>query len=319
MNKPIGGFFELELRGGEHYHQNGLFLNSGRHCLEYLIINKKIEELFIPVYSCDAIVEPCVRNNLKLSYYKINELLEIEYLDAIPKNSYLLYTNYFGLKDGYIINLSKQFSNLIIDNAQAFYSLPLPSVDTFYSPRKFFGVPDGGILFSEIKKREDLEYKSSLERTSHLLMRTEGQLTEAYAAFQKNELTISADSIHCMSNLTNALLRSIDYKDIKEKRLANFNDLHKQLGALNLLGDVIEIGSFEVPMVYPFMVENKNLRNKLIESKIFVAKYWSNVSEQTSSDTIEYTVAENMIPLPIDQRYGLEEMNYMVRIIKQYV
>ena len=36
--------------------------------------------------------------------------------------------------------------NLIIDNAQAFFAKPLLGIDTFYSPRKFVGVSDGGIL-----------------------------------------------------------------------------------------------------------------------------------------------------------------------------
>ena len=34
--KPIGGYFELELRGGEHYHKDAIRLNTARNCFEYV-------------------------------------------------------------------------------------------------------------------------------------------------------------------------------------------------------------------------------------------------------------------------------------------
>ncbi len=32
----IGGYFELELRKGEHYHKDALKLNTARNCFEYV-------------------------------------------------------------------------------------------------------------------------------------------------------------------------------------------------------------------------------------------------------------------------------------------
>ena len=32
-----------------------------------------------------------------------------------------------------------------------------------------------------------------------------------------------------------------------------------------------------VPFVYPLMIENENLRQKLIENKVYIAKYWNEV------------------------------------------
>lgn len=35
--KEIGGYFELELHKGGHYHPDALHLNTGRNCFEYIL------------------------------------------------------------------------------------------------------------------------------------------------------------------------------------------------------------------------------------------------------------------------------------------
>ena len=37
--------------------------------------------------------------------------------------------------------------------------------------------------------------------------------------------------------------------------------------------------------------------------------------EVAERDSLEYRMAENVLPLPIDQRYGTEDMEYIVREI----
>ena len=36
MEKAIGGYFELELRNGAHYHKDAIRLNTARNCFEYV-------------------------------------------------------------------------------------------------------------------------------------------------------------------------------------------------------------------------------------------------------------------------------------------
>ena len=69
-------------------------------------------------------------------------------------------------------------------------------------------------------------------------------------------------------------------------------------------------------MVYPYYTSDNTLKAKLISSKIFVATYWPNVFEWCKSDSLEYNFGEQIIAIPIDQRYGIEDMN---RIIKEIV
>ena len=70
-----------------------------------------------------------------------------------------------------------------------------------------------------------------------------------------------------------------------------------------------------VPMVYPYMVAKEGLREKLIANKVFVARYWPNVLDWTEKSSIEYQLTEQMQPLPIDQRYGEEDMNRIIELV----
>lgn len=70
-----------------------------------------------------------------------------------------------------------------------------------------------------------------------------------------------------------------------------------------------------MPLAYPLYVEDDCLRKRLIANHVFVPTYWPNVLESCGTDTLEYSFAKYLLPLPIDQRYGEEEMQTIVGII----
>ena len=104
MHKEIGGYFQLELSNkGSFMHDNGVLLNSGRNALEYILRAKgNISRLWIPYYTCDTVLEPLVKLNLPYSFYSIDEQLELQKLIELQQGEYILYTNYFGVKDRYV-------------------------------------------------------------------------------------------------------------------------------------------------------------------------------------------------------------------------
>lgn len=168
----IGGYFGLELRQGEYYHKEALCLNSARNCLEYILRARNYTKIYIPYYTCEVILEPITKLHIEFEFYSINQVIEPIKDYNLNSNEAFLYTNYFGLKQDCVKRLAKLYNKqLIVDNAQAFYAEPLEGIDTFYSPRKFFGVADGGYLY--IDKKLDIELKQdySYERMSHLLKR----------------------------------------------------------------------------------------------------------------------------------------------------
>ncbi len=311
----IGGYFELELGMREEFHPKAIKLNTGRNAFEYILIVKQYKKVYIPYYTCDVLLEPLKKLNVIFEFYSINELFEpIFDFSKIKEGEVFLYTNYFGLNNGNVFNVSKKCSRLIIDNAQAFYSKPIDGVDTFYSPRKFFGVPDGSYLYTNQQISQNLEVDTSLERFEHLLRRIDESAENGYPYFSKNDSLLSSSPILKMSRLTNRLLCSIDYDNVSKKRKENFNYLHQALSHNNEIK--WDIHQDETPMVYPFYSANKNLRNVLIDHKIYIAQYWSNVIDLVKKDTIEYNYSVNLFHLPIDQRITKLELDKIIKIIK---
>lgn len=318
--QEIGGYFSLELSGNyrhKQFHSQGIFLNSGRNALEYLLSSlSNINKLWIPYFTCDVVLEPIKKLGIPYAFYHISEKLELCEDIQLASNEYLLVTNYYGIKDAYIKNLSEIYgSQLIVDNAQALYAQPIERIKTFYSPRKFVGIPDGGIVYMEDGRDiHSFDKDVSYDRLSHLLKRIDLGAGAGYSDFKENSHKLADQPIRQMSKLTKALIDSIDFEAVKEKRRKNFQILHEVLGKSNGL-PIPDIDSFACPLVYPYLTDDRTLKKKLIENKIFVATYWPNVLEWCKEDTLEYQLADRIIAIPIDQRYGEEEMKYIIEKI----
>ena len=312
--EPIGGYFSLELPQHEEYHKYAVRLNTGRNCLEYILRVRGYKKVYIPYYTCDVVLEPFKKLGIPYEYYQIDIHFEIRDQFTLKEGEALLYTNYYGLKQRYAEQLARQYgSRLIVDNTQAFYAKPLQGIDTFYTCRKFFGVPDGAYLYTDKLLDEELEQDISWERMNSLTKRLDLGAEAGYADFREVSESLVGQPIKRMSNLTQRMMQGIDYQAVAERRRTNYVQLQKALGAENCLELPLEDDA--VPMVYPYLVPVRGLREKLIENKIFVARYWPNVLEWTSKDDIEYLLAYQMQPLPIDQRYGEEEMNRIIELI----
>ena len=170
--EAIGGYFSLELPLLEEYHKAALRLNTGRNCLEYILRAHEYKKVYVPYYTCEAVMEPINKLAVPYEFYHIDIQFEISDRITLKADEALLYTNYFGLKQRYVEYLAEKYgSRLIVDNTQAFYAKPLDGIDTFYTCRKFFGVADGAYLYTNKLLDEDFEQDVSYDRMAHLLKR----------------------------------------------------------------------------------------------------------------------------------------------------
>ena len=314
--EAIGGYFSLELPLCEEYHKDAIRLNTGRNCLEYILRSREYKKVYIPYYTCEAVMEPVNKVGIQFEFYHIDIHFEIRDRFTLKDDEALLYTNYFGLKQRYIEQLAEQLSSqLIVDNTQAFYANPIQCVDTFYTCRKFFGVADGAYLYTDKLLDDEFVQDESYDRMAHLLKRIDLSAEQGFANFRKVDDGLDNQPIRKMSKLTHRIMQSIDYEAAAKKRRENFQILHKALGKENYFDLTLE--EIDVPMVYPFLSNKQGLREKLINRRIFVARYWPNVLEWTSDKEFEHLLASQMLPLPIDQRYGKEEMNFIINTIHE--
>jgi hypothetical protein len=312
--KEIGGYFELELAKKQAHHSEAIQLNSGRNCFQYILRAQGTQKVYVPNYICDSIIEPLESLNVSYEFYNVDKTFEIAQELNLNRNEKLFYVNYFALKSDYIQDLAERYGdNLIVDNTQAFFEMPVIDVDTIYSPRKFFGVGDGGYLYTNKYLEEDLDVDISHSNTSQLLGRIDISAAIFFGNYQEAEDSLTSRPIRKMSTLTSSILASIDYDNSMLLRQRNFFYLHSELKHINRIENALPVSA---PFVYPLLTDNEGLRDRLISNKIYVAKYWNEVLDRTQVSDVEKDLVNKMIPLPIDQRYTIADMKRIVGVIK---
>jgi len=315
-SKAIGGFHGLDLGRGMSLHKNAILLGSGRNCFEYVLRASKFRHAYLPKFTCDVMLEPLTKLNIPYTLYSVNDQLELEGELNLKADECLVYTNYFGLKSAYSERLSAKYgAQLVLDYSQAFYAQPPAGSQVFYSPRKFFGLPDGGCLYAQAKLEEDLPVAISHDRAGHLLRRVDLGPEAAYPTFQANEQALSGRPLERMSALTRGLLGNLDYAAARAARRANYAVLHEALGSTN--GLKLELAEHDVPLAYPYLAGSPTLRGELVSRKIFVPQYWPNVLEWCDKTERDYQLSANLLPLPIDQRYGRAEMERILEVLDE--
>ena len=311
--KEIGGYIELDKYNLPMLHEGAIGLNCGRNALAYLLRARNIKRLWIPKYICDSVTEVCEREQVACSFYSIR-------LDFLPSRDiqlgtgeWLYFVNYYSQFDNvFVERFVKKYKRVIVDNAHSYFQMPVPDVDTLYTCRKYFGVADGAFLYTNAVLNEELPKDESFGRMNFLLGRFEHTASEFYSEYVSNNARFKNEPIKIMSKLTYNLLHGIDYKANERIRKNNFEYLHEKLRHLNHLR--ISNGTF----VYPLLIDNgAEIRKKLKEIKIYVPTLWTSVFSIAEKKDLEYKLSENILPLPIDQRYTIEDMAYMIEAIKR--
>lgn len=317
LSSPIGGYIELQLPEKKEYYSHLIRLNTGRNSLEYILKVRGYKHVYLPYFTCEVLLEPLQRLSLGHTFYRIDGNLDPVLNFELKPDECFVYTNYFGLKNRTIEQLSEKIDNLIIDNSQAFFAHPYPGVDTFYSCRKFFGVPDGAYLSLESPERLEVENDVSIGRFLHLIKSIDLGIEQAYSDYVSNNDDLLNNQIKAMSPLTRKILAGIDYDTCRDSRNANFIFLHNSLGHLNELK--LDVTNLNGPMGYPLLVDRPLLRIELIKRKIFIPTYWPNVFEWACNGMFEYYLASNLLVLPIDHRYDVYEMSQMLAVLKEFI
>ncbi len=321
MKDAIGGYFEIEPRTVEEHaipQKDGILLNTGRNAFEFILrLTPNIRMVYLPFYTCDVMREPLNKLKIPYTFYHTSHKLDIVEDFALDEDEYIVVNNYFGVKDEYVSWMAKKYQErLIIDNAQAFYAPVLEGTKTMYSPRKFFGVPDGGIACLSNNNRSWLYYDcdDSTNRLEHLMIRKIQGAESGYEKFREAESSLCNQQLMQMSNYTRDALKHIDYKNVCEIRRNNFRILHEALYNYNKL-PIPDLDSFACPMTYPFWdCRHRDWRYKMKEERIFIPKFWPNVVSYGHYE-LEEMMAEQIMPLPIDQRYNGENMKRIIEII----
>ena len=316
----IGGYFELELPAPSGaYHGQALALQSARAALLLLLQQARPSALWLPWYLCQSMLEPLQSCGIPIHRYRLDAQLHPAELPTLGAGEWLLYVNYFGLCDGAIAPLLAHYGpeRVIIDHSQAFYAPAQNCLANIYSPRKFFGVPDGGYLYSSIKLTPPSEQdQASVARCSHLLTRLNAAPEPGYAAYAANEAGLSGQPPRRMSALTERLLQQLDYAGISARRRANYRYLAQHLAARNQLA--LDCSSAATPLCYPLQLSAGSaarLRPALQAQRIYSPHYWPEVARLEGLPAVEARLVHDTLFLPCDQRLGQPELDRIVAAV----
>lgn len=323
LNREWGGYLPLELPQKTEYFNNIpeddiVRLDCGRSTFWYALNDCKPSKLYVPYLNCINSTDPADSLGIPYEFYNLsNDLLPVG-INPSPTEA-VLWVNYYGNSSSDKVKrlINNSNTNWIIDNCHAFFTQVFPEVYNCYSTRKFFGVCDGAYLIKKGIKKIELPDSESANEMVFLLKTIEKGTNACYSENLINENRLGKDP-HFMSKLTRRILSSIDYDIIKNIRYQNIIQLHSRLEKYNLFN--VDLTS-KTQMYYPFLTNKLQLREKLIENKIYTPTWWRHVPKLLNNDEkfIEVKLSNYMIMLPIDQRYSISDMNDLSDlVIKEY-
>lgn len=319
--KEYGGFLPLELNDGkEMFDAYDTYLkrfNSVKASINYVVNKLNVRKICLPMYYCPTTIEAIRSIGIPISFYHINnKLLPIDLEDE--EFCAVVLVDYFGVVSDEITDIAKTFTKaeVIIDRAHSFFSEPIikEKVYNIYSAKKFFGIPDGSYLISMLNYDDDEELVYSSEYANYLLTAYEEGTSVAYGAKKDVDRYLERKYLP-MSRLSLGLLKNVDYSIVKLKRKENYRFLWKQFNEINELKLPEEIPAH----IFPLLISKKGLdiKKELVNNKVYVSTLWNGEELLENGFDFELNMARNAIFLPIDQRYDINDMNYISILVKR--
>jgi len=309
------------------------FLNGGSACLALIadyLLDHGVNRILLPEYLCPAVVTTLVRRGLETRFYRVNDNLSIDLEDAErkaePKGAFL-YINYFGFfhsprAQAFFQHLRQSGVTVIEDNAQAGI-VAAPAGDfNFNSLRKF--VPyDGGYLVTDLDVAPYLAQfppapagrldaiRAYRRQLGAYLLGGAGSHRKLSALAQTAEAVYVRDGLARGDAQEQAAIERLDWPRIRRKRRENYATLLGLIRSIPELRPIYpalpdEVMPLGLP-VYLDGVPRGRVLAELARAQIGPAIHWQGI--RTHRRAAE--MARRMMTLPIDQRAGRREMEYL--------
>ena len=323
MPDRIGGFLPLELPKGVVERQptlshleGAIGYHSGRSAMIELVRASGASEVILPAWTCPVVWETLAEAGIPVIRYRVLKTLQPDWIQILShacRNAVVILNSYFGVfgpAREMIAELRRATgTRVLLDLAQSLYETCPDTCAAFYSPRKFVGIPDGGLLVvggesgfeTPPPPSETVDQDFFARRLSCLGLRGEYASREAWDLYRDTEAEMQAGPV-AMSTLSGRLLRSLDHGLMAARRKANCEALCRTFGIAS------ECFGRSIPLCFPLLLDHpvEGLREKLVEVGILVPHYWPGVPPEAD-------LGVGILALPLDQRYLPADMEEMGR------
>ena len=310
---------------------NAASLANGRCALLVLIGLLKPRRVWLPAYLCPSIIAAVERSGVPIRYFATDYDLQVvpgALSDAGPGDLVDI-IDYFGFPaDRALMQQVRDAGAWLLEDAcQGMLTRGVGRTADFmlFTPRKFVGIPDAGILISN---RDDVDLRHvNLEPPpphwwmltfSAAILRREFDLYGGdklwFTQYQALEEDMPLGPF-AMSDMSRMLLTSaFDYADISRKRIDNYAILAEALADLalypNRSDDVVPLG-------FPVRLANRDeVRSVLYAHDIYPPVHWPFPGILPDEFTESYRLQRNIMMLPCDQRCGPDDMRRMIDLIR---
>jgi dTDP-4-amino-4,6-dideoxygalactose transaminase len=332
----IGGMFGLEMGTPQPCSQppflkeGHVYLANARSGIFLLCKCLSPPSVWIPSYLCGSMVEALEKAQARTKYYEVDYHLNVTslgWLESVQRDDLVILVDYFGFPcDPTLAACVKARGAWVLEDAcQALLSgqANVHSDFVLFSPKKFLGVPDGGILvFKRDMELGEIRLQSPpaswwLKTLRSTVLRRQFDISggdrEWLHLFQETGLH-SPIGFYAMSELSKTLLvHGFDYPAIAKRRIHNFEVLDNQLGDLALFSCLPEK---TVPLGFPIRLKNRGqVRQLLFEHDIYPPVHWPIQALVPKEFRESHRLAAEIMTLPCDQRYDSQEMKRMASLV----
>ena len=327
-----------------------IFLKSGRNAFKaicnYISADKR--KVLFPAYHCGTESEPWYESDWEVEYYPIEnnftvDANKLKQCIIKAKPAVLVIQSYYGfdaLNDECNALLQECMNKGIIiieDITQSILSdIRHQAVDYYIaSLRKFFAIPDGGVLISRqpiaIRKIAQGDNNIPLNamqayslKREYFETKNKGIKEEFRAAYVVlNELISVNDNNYAMSDVSLKIWNSFDFTYIAQKRRENYRTLSEGLAKIDYLAITRTFDSdTTVPLFLPVLVKNNTLRQELqaflAEKDIYCPIIWKKSPRIVDCPKETSAIYERILCFPIDQRYDKEDMFRIFNTVEKW-
>lgn len=337
---PDGYFENLQRPGREIVH-----LRSGREALLLVALNCKPADgavILIPAYCCWSMSAPFEKSGWEIVYYRLNEDLTPDegYLAGVLESrrpAAILTMNFYGsapTERAVALAREKCPGITIIEDFShctfCFERIFNPEVDFYVSSiRKSVGVCDGAIIIG----RKPLDTRLIIADESGFSdLRTAAQASkdryfhtkdpDAKQSFlndlRRCETQLDDfDRPHPMSDRARRMLACLNGEKIAFARRENMKHLLVRLeeaGMQTVPGLERSLGG--APFSLPVLVERRDeVQRELARNGVYAPVLWPLCDRARETCPVSARMADRMLSLPVDQRYGRDDMEEIARIV----
>lgn len=365
----IGGDYHIPLSHlwGKNSGQHDAFLPKGttnllmfngravlRLILRSILKLGENDEVLLPAYLFDGLLEPFRESKVTIRFYKLNMDLTLDAEDIKKKvnenTKVLLIMHYFGFPQP--VNQLREFREnnpsvmVIEDIVQSFLTSRLDkSLGTFGDfafncYMKFVPTPDGSLLIinrpvgdlnwsSEQVKRPASAWAryaamnfKNLYINTKLVPKSLYLRLFRYAARQLEEYSTFAP----ISWNAKRIINSFDYDSAIATRRRNFQYLLDNWNSNSIVPFYPALPSSVCPMGFVVCAEDRDyVRKQLIKARIYCPVHWPTTGNNpreflpgeiaTDEFANSWEISKKILMIPIDHRYGIKEMKYILEKI----